>query len=262
LNITDSYTVNEPLFPVVIALAFYYLSEAIQPAIAVFNTQVFLQSLSKKLHNRLLYYPSAGNRHCFVCDLNADIFVFSDYRPKSLVARRSFWRYFIRDYAPQAIKLIAATPIARVFSIGQWKWGVYLFMDNNRAVEMIWKSGLEISTFVGVCDGCCEGGNYQCVNEMPFFGKILDLMPETGMYIITDHSPYLFDGDGWGEPRSEHRFVLGDSAYETNIIGDRVSGFRNRVYEFIIRKYTINEINNITLPPKTNGQISENCSLF
>jgi len=102
---------------------------------------------------------------------------------------------------------------------------------------MIRKSGLKISTWIGVLDGCCEGGNPLCVHEMPFFGKVLDLIPDKGcMNIITDHSPYLFNEDGWGKPRSENRFIFGDSLYETALIKERIPGFRKRACEFVIRK--------------------------
>jgi len=207
----------------------------------MFSTQKFLSSLAKRQFKRLLYYPSAGNRHGFVTDFNADVIVFSDFRPKSLRTRRSFWRQF-RQGAQHEIRLIVATPIARVFQIDRRKWGVFLFMDNNEAVRLIHKSGLRISTFIGVCDGCAEGGNYECVNEMPFFGKILDLMPETGMNYITDHSPYVLDG--WERPRNvDNSFVLKNNGYKTSLMNDSVPGFRNRAYEFTIKKqYMMNEV--------------------
>lgn len=211
----------------------------------MFSSQKFLSSLAKGLYKRLLYYPSAGNRHGFVTDFNSDIIILSDYRPKSLGARRAFWRRFVLSCAPQTIELIAATPIARVFKIKRRKWGLFLFIDNNIAVEMIRKSGLKISTWVSPSDGEAEGGSKYCVLEMPFFGKVLDLMPdEGGMYIVTDHSPYLFQGDSWGKPRQgDFRFVIGDNIYASSLISDRAPGFRNRACEFIIRKKCqVNEV--------------------
>ena len=211
----------------------------------MFNTQAFLGSLSG-LGLRTLFYPSSGNRHGFVCGLNADIFVFSDYRPKSLYARRAFWRRFVLSCAPHTIELIASTPIARVFKIDERKWGLFLFVDNNIAAQMIRKAGLRISSFVGHCDGCTEGGNYECCNRSPFMEKILALMPDDGggMYIITDHSPYLFKGGSWGKPRlGNFRFVIGDNIYGSHLISDRVPGFPERTCEFIVRrKSQLNEI--------------------
>jgi hypothetical protein len=104
---------------------------------------------------------------------------------------------------------------------------------------------LKISTWVAQCDGCVEGGSNFCVHEMPFFGKVLDLMPDdSGMYIITDHSPYLFQGESWGEPRKgDFRFVIGDTIYAGSLISDRVPGFRDRTCEFIVlRKYPLCEV--------------------
>jgi hypothetical protein len=96
---------------------------------------------------------------------------------------------------------------------------------------MIRKSGLRISTFIGVTDGCSEGGNYECVNEMPFFRKILDLKPiGRDMTVITDHSEYLPLYD-FSEVIGDHDgrynvFFLGkNNAFKSERLPGRVPGF-------------------------------------
>jgi hypothetical protein len=206
----------------------------------MFNTQAFLRSLSKTLHRRLLYYPSAGERDGFVCNFNADIFVFSDYRPKSISDRRAFWKQFRQSCTPQKIRLIKATPVARVFQINRHKIGIFLFLDNNDAVEMIRRSGLKISIFFSKNDGCAEGGNYQCVNQMPFFGKILDLMPDNdeGMCVLTSHNGFLFSGTYSGKLAGEKnfRFVVGNNTFVSSPLADHVPWSDWRPSEIIIKK--------------------------
>lgn len=209
----------------------------------MFSTQKFLSCLAQGRDKRLWFYPSAGSCHGFVCDSNADIIIFSDFRPKSRASRHAFWKIFHQSCDLHNVRLIAATNVSRVFRIDKQKWGIFLFLENNRAVKMIRDSGLQISTFIGVTDGCAEGGNYECCNETPFFEKIVTLMPDAGnMSVITDHSPYLFCGDGWGEPNCKNCFILNDTVYETSLIKERVPGFRKRACEFVItKKCRVNE---------------------
>jgi len=100
---------------------------------------------------------------------------------------------------------------------------------------MIRKSGLKISTFLSKNDGCSEGGNGECVNQMPFFGKVIDLMPdEGGMRVVSDHNTFLFTGSYHGRTMrdKDFRFVVGKTEYETSLISDR----EDHMPEFIIRK--------------------------
>ncbi len=47
--------------------------------------------------------------------------------------------------------------------------------------------GCQVHHFVGICDGCCEGGNRECVHERPFVRRLLRVAAD-GMSYITDHS--------------------------------------------------------------------------
>ena len=209
----------------------------------MFSTKKFLSSLAKGRYKRVLYYPSAGERDGgFVCDFDTDIIILSDFRPKTIRDRRTFWRQFRQGAAPHEIRLIAATRISRVFRINRRKIGIFLFKENNEAITMIRNSGLKINTFFSKNDGCCEGGNLECCNELPFFSKILNLMPDDGgMYVISDHNTFLFTGSYHGNTMKDRdfRFVIGNTAYETSLISHR----EGRMPEFIIKKKCqVNEV--------------------
>lgn len=80
------------------------------------------------------------------------------------------------------------------------KTALLLLGDNNHVSERLLCSGLKVHHFVGICDGCCEGGNYECVNERPFLRRLMRIAVD-GMRYSIDHSiplqglnqPY-----GWG----------------------------------------------------------------
>lgn len=75
---------------------------------------------------------------------------------------------------------------------------VRLYLDNNEALGLLKEAGVRISCFVGVCDGCCEGGNYECVNSTKWFDRVFSLNTNN-QYYITDH----FDS----EPIQDEMFV-------------------------------------------------------
>ena len=143
-------------------------------------------------NRRLCYYPSCGNRIIWpILNLDAEIFVFSDYFPKSGVARVRFWFEFKERLLAHGYEVseVFSTMKTRVFKIGE-KWGFLFFQDNNEALARIRSSGLKIDSFVGICDGCMEGGNYECVHEEPFLEKLLETSSERLDY-FTDHSSFL-----------------------------------------------------------------------
>ena len=63
-------------------------------------------------------------------------------------------------------------------------------------------SQCQITTFVGICDGCREGGNYECVHSPPLLDKLLAAaaMPLT---YFADHSELL---SNWSHYTGRHRF--------------------------------------------------------
>ena len=80
-------------------------------------------------------------------------------------------------------------------------------------------------------------------------------MPDDGgMSVITDHSSYLFQTDGWDNPKSETNFVLNDSTYKTSIIRERVPGFRKRACKFVIWKKCLVNEKNETVPRQFREQ--------
>ena len=63
---------------------------------------------------------------------------------------------------------------------------ILMSFDNNKAVRVLKTHGVKIQCFVGICDGCCEGGNYECINTNSFFGRLSPILDEK-IYYITDH---------------------------------------------------------------------------
>jgi len=155
----------------------------------------------------MCFYPSCGNRLLSpLLQLKSDVFVFSDYYPRSLAGRRLFWSGIGEEFASRGIplSLLYATKTARVARSAD-KWVFLLFEDNNHALERIAKTGWKIAQFFSVNDGCMEGGNYECVNEDPFMGKLLALMEDGGDYFTT-HSSLLEKTFPWYAPRTHPSF--------------------------------------------------------
>jgi hypothetical protein len=125
--------------------------------------------------------------------LPADVFVFSDYFPKNANDRRRFWHSAQQGFRDNRLPLtiVKSTVRTRVFRSSS-KWGFLFFQDNNDVLSRIVSAGCKISTFVGINDGCCEGGNYQCVHEEPFISSMLEASAEPLSY-FTDHSRLLVD---------------------------------------------------------------------
>jgi len=166
----------------------------------VFNVIEFLRSISE-YRTSLMYYPSAGTNGGHLLDYDEfNMFVYSDYFPWRFGGTRSeFYRHFLSSCGGKKIDLIAATEECRVFYTSGGKWGVFLFLSNDNAVDIIRKSEIPIEGFCGVVDGCVEGGNTECCNEFPFMSKILGLMGAR-MTVISDHAPALLSlsrGEAW-----------------------------------------------------------------
>jgi hypothetical protein len=171
-----------------------------------FDPDIQLKSLLTDT-KRLCFYPSSGTRLLStVMRLNADVFIFSDYRPADLNQRRNFWAQICRDFRRNDIPmvLVKATARTRLFRSGD-KWGFLFFHDNNEALARIAASGWKIDLLVGINDGCSEGGNYECVHEDPFLGKLL-LTAANPMTYFTDHSARLVDPEK--SRLREHTFFL------------------------------------------------------
>lgn len=148
-------------------------------------------------HQRLCYYPSCGWGLLWaVMQLDADLFVFSDKD-----RRYSNWSRIQADFRRHGrpLELVARGPdFVQFRSAG--KTGLLFWEDNNLVLDRLQRAGLKVHHFVGICDGCCEGGNYECVHDLPFVTRLLRVAAD-GMRYSTDHSRPLQGfrpHDGWG----------------------------------------------------------------
>ncbi len=142
---------------------------------------------------RLCFYPSCGDRLLSsLTQLRSDVLVCADYLPRTQAQRRDFWSRIVGEFSENGVPLVLfkATKSVRVAWSGK-KWLFLFFQDNNAVLERITKTGWRIAQFVGLNDGCREGGNYECVHEEPFLSKILPLMEDGGDY-FADHSGLPF----------------------------------------------------------------------
>lgn len=138
-------------------------------------------------HSRLCFYPSSGVELLWsVMELNCDLFIFSDNGKKYIN-----WEMVEQDFEfnKKPITVIRCCDEFVVFESAD-KTGIFIWEDNNRVIEWINRCGLRVHHFVGVCDGCCEGGNYECVHDRPFVNKLLKVASNEMVY-TTDHSDPL-----------------------------------------------------------------------
>lgn len=164
----------------------------------MFDPDLLLADLAQK-KPRVLFYPSCGTRLEGLFDLNYDIFVLADYGPNgwrrdpsagSKERREAFFEE-LRAAAPR-LRRQRSTVRTRVCRYGR-KWVFLFFQDNNEVFKRIVDAGLSISCFVGVNDGCAEGGNYECVNKPPWLKKVFAAMKKEGGLYVTDHAFFYFN---------------------------------------------------------------------
>lgn len=135
-------------------------------------------------HQRLCFYPSSGDRALWVLlRLDCDFFLLSEQERRAVS-----WRRIQAEFAKRKLPatLIFDTESALSFH-SQGKTVLILIQDNNDTLTLLRRSGLHVHHFVGICDGCCEGGNHECVHERPFLSRLLPLAAN-GMVYTTDHS--------------------------------------------------------------------------
>jgi hypothetical protein len=156
-----------------------------------------MDCLSPTSHERLCFYPSSGYALLWVImDMDCDLFVFSDKDTS-----RVNWPLIKADFDKHGkhIELIAQGANHVQFTSGG-KTGLLLQQDNNLALARIRSANAQVHHFVGICDGCCEGGNYECVHESPFVKRLMTVASQ-GMRYTTDHS------DALQEQRRHRKFV-------------------------------------------------------
>ena len=135
-----------------------------------------------KPSQRSVYYPSSGSDIYRVYGLDADSFFFSDQLHFNLSK-------VLQHQIPE-LKIIVENGSFVVFET-PGKRGYYFFLENNIALEVIRGLTPHLNYFVGVRDGCAEGGNFECVNDPQFLQKVVEFCPPEGMSIINDHSDFL-----------------------------------------------------------------------
>ncbi len=138
-------------------------------------------------HQRLCLYPSSGYHLLWaVMQLDCDLFVFSDKDP-----RFSSWVQIQADFEhhQRPLELVARGSDFVQFRSGN-KTGLLVWEDNNQMLDRLHRANLKVHHFVGICDGCCEGGNYECIHDRPFVCRLMRVATE-GMRYVTDHSSPL-----------------------------------------------------------------------
>lgn len=141
---------------------------------------------------RIAFYPSSHLSIDRVLDFNCDINIFADYgfNPRH-------WRgEILRD--PRPNEKFRQSGISIIKETDEYIYGmksgqaIYLiYLDNNEVLELISRFYKFINVYIGVADGCCEGGNYECVNSLPFFEKVVKLASPLGLDLYIDHSGFL-----------------------------------------------------------------------
>jgi HEAT repeat protein len=58
--------------------------------------------------------------------------------------------------------------------------------DNEKTIRLMIDAGLKINCFVGIQDGCVDGGNHECINSQTFFSRLSPLIKDECLY-ITNH---------------------------------------------------------------------------
>lgn len=76
---------------------------------------------------------------------------------------------------------------------------ILFFWDNNLTLAFLRDMGVQIACFIGNNDGCCEGGNYECVNTASWIKRVADISTPDGFLYITDH--FNFYGTRGSESR-------------------------------------------------------------
>jgi len=146
-----------------------------------FDPDKLLKELAET-NPKVLFYPSSGFSHKGLFGMDYDIFILADYCPQESVEKRKSCFKEMRESYPR-LQLYKSTVRSRICRIGD-KWVFLFFQDNNEVFKRILNAGLKISCFVGVNDGCSEGGNYECVNELKWLEKVFNaFLNGRGIYI-------------------------------------------------------------------------------
>lgn len=142
-----------------------------------------LQDTTRQLPG-LCWYPSCGDRQLrTVMEMSPSVFLFSDFG----LEFDEFASGFDGEGSP--FSWVQRSEDLGSFRLGE-KRGFFFRMDNRAVFDIFRAADLTLTHFVGLNDGCCEGGNDACVHDEPFLGRMLSRAASPLCY-ITDHSLLL-----------------------------------------------------------------------
>jgi hypothetical protein len=79
---------------------------------------------------------------------------------------------------------------------------IQLALDNNAALRLLFTLGVKISCVLGLNDGCCEGGNYECSYHTGGLGRLMPIIEE-GCLWLTDHHYPMWERTPWSMKPAE-----------------------------------------------------------
>lgn len=172
----------------------------------------------------VLFYPSCGKDNIYpeLFKLDFDLFVFCDfcwdtenvrdnrdarkfmnlsiheranltfddlhrhYEKCTLSQCNRFWGDFKHKLQNQAPEVLHKdTDCIIFFYMG--KKAILFLWDNNLTLAYLRDQHARIGCFIGVTDGCNEGGNYECVNRHIWLERVYSLSSKKGFTHINDH---------------------------------------------------------------------------
>lgn len=159
----------------------------------------------------VVFYPSAGHGRgkLDAWEFDADLVIMADKQPD----RSDTMDDWFESFGGDSDQLFASSDNYRIEQ-REDRYFCFFFEDNNEVFEKIRHAGLPITTFIGINDGCREGGNYECVNSQPWLHKVFKRFPTSGGRYITDHSPIIYpvNHQHWHPypPEPHWEFIFGD----------------------------------------------------
>ncbi len=157
-------------------------------------------------NQKVLFYPSSGNNQKGLFKMDYDVFIFAEKHCPTILERFFYCRSIVKS-VPGAKYPKKIEKDIYCFTVGGKK--AYLFFkDNDAVLARIKAEGVGISAFVGVCDGCRQGGNDSCVNGSDWLDKAFSSFRNGQGVYITDHSDLLYNWDRYHEARYREDYTF------------------------------------------------------
>lgn len=157
------------------------------------------------------FYPSSGHgrEKLDAWELDGDLVIMADKKPDQSNTIDNWFESFGGD----SDRLFASSDNYRIEQRGD-RYFCFFSDDNNAVFEKIRDANLPITTFIGINDGCREGGNYECVNNKSWLSRVFKRFPTSGGRYITDHSPVIYPANHqhWRPyaPKPHREFIFED----------------------------------------------------